>query len=129
MLTIYDDRWQPETRRPGGAGDILSDSLFHLFSHFRDICILNPLFGNDGSDAFIPFLCSYGLNDIIGDHLHIKHLRTVTGVEYRPFKGFRTINIGNVRITQYTAAFGLAFTRLAGPRLSVAGRELVCQRR
>ena len=148
MLTIYDDRWQPETRRPGGAGDILSDSLFHLFSHFRDICILNPLFGNDGSDAFIPFQCSCGLNDIIGHHLHIRHLRTVTGasvwavnfnivgvtgngnafirdsmvpvsgVEYRPFKGFRTINIGNVRITQYTAAFGLAFTRLVESHLN-----------
>ena len=135
----------------------MPDRLFHLFSHFADICILNPLFGIDGSDAFIPFQRTSGLNDIIGHHLHIRHLRTVTsasvwavnfnivavtgnrnafirdsmvpasGVEYRPFKGFRTINIGNERIAQYTAAVGLAFTRLSEDHLywlGVASRWL-----
>ena len=55
----------------GGASGILPDRLFHLFSHFGDVYILKTLFGIDGSDAFIPFHSTYGLNDIIGRHLHI----------------------------------------------------------
>jgi len=61
----------------------LPDRLFHLFSHFGNVCILKTLFGIDGSDAFIPFHCTYGLSDIIGRHLHIRDLRAVAGAGVR----------------------------------------------